>query len=309
MRPRLPIEVGADLPHLPPEHRLQPLVTAYSGRRGSLPPSDEDAPLEGAYWPASFFGLQRVARFRAATEDEQRAVLRACAQGLLGEAYAVEKMGLAYCARLGLLADNAEERMYYAHVGADEAAHLRWIAPYVEDRAAAVTGPFVDWVERLVGQRSRMPLVFLMQVMLEGWGLTHYRRLTVGCEAPALKARLRRVHRDEAAHHGGGRVLFDAGALDADELERLRDDLGAFLAMVRTGPQAVVAALGCIGPMGLDEKAETFEVLDARGHSAERLALLRDLMTGHGLDALIADLARSDAFEPLDPEACAAVSG
>jgi hypothetical protein len=298
--------VGLTLPHLDAAHRLQPIVGAYARRRAAMPDPALDAPLAGAWWPASFFGLDRVSAFARADADRRAAVLAECAQGLVGEAYAVEKMGMAYCARLGLLARSAEERIYYAHVGADEATHLAWVTPYVRDPAEAVGGPFVALVAGAVEAGERNALVYLMQVVLEGWGLTHYRRLAAACEAPALRARLRRVLRDEAAHHGGGRVLFEPGAVGPAEAAFVRDYLRAFLGMVRAGPQSVVGALERgLGGRTRAERARAFAELDAAGHAAGRLALLRGLMTGHGLDGLVQGLADEGAFTPLAPEACA----
>ncbi len=302
-------DAGLRLPHLDAAHRLQPLVGAYARRRATVPDVALDAPLGGVFWPASFFGLDRVAAFAAARPERQAAVLAECAQGLVGEAYAVEKMGLAYCARLGLLARSAEERMYYAHVGADEATHLGWVTPYLRDPSAAACGPFVALVAGAVEAGERNALVFLMQVVLEGWGLTHFRRLAEGCAAPALAARLRHILRDEAAHHGGGKVLFEAGAVGPGEAAFVRDYLRRFLGMVRAGPQAVVGALERgLGGLTRAERARAFVELDAERHAGERLALLRDLMTGHGLDDLVAGLADGGAFAPLSAADCAALA-
>lgn len=299
------VDVAMNLgaPHLPKEHRLQGVVRSYLNRRA--PPSAPQAEP----WSASFFGLTQVPAFARAGAQVQQAVVHRCGQQLFEEAYAIEKIGMAYCAKLILVSDTTEERMTYSHIAGDEATHLSWVAPYVERPDACLSNPFVRLMADTVESQSKQPLYFLLQCVLEGWGLVHYQRLAESCADAALAERLHRIVVDERLHHGTGNVLFNPRELTEAERAFLTDALAGVLQMVRVGPQGVVIAL-CegLGGASASERAEMFAALDTERQSHERLQLLRSLVAGRGLDDVLQRLDAMGLFEALPAVACAQVS-
>src|SRR5690606_27505956 len=153
------------------------------------------------------------------------AVLDRCAQNVLAESWAIEKLGMTFCAKMGLLVETLEEKMAYCLMGSDEAAHLHAVSPYLRDHAAAGGGPFFELMEGAVEERSPNVLQFLIQNVLEGWGLTHYRELSARCTDAGLRRILERVVADEAFHHGTGVLLFDPRRLDDGERRFMQEFL------------------------------------------------------------------------------------
>jgi hypothetical protein len=294
-----------DAPHLDPGDDLQPVLAAALARRAF--PGGPDAAAPWDLWAPSHFGLDRVTRFERAGEDERRRILAACARSLLEEAYFIEQAGLAFAAKMVLLADSAEERVLYSLVAADEAAHFHAIASHLPRPAGQrADPPFLRWLAEVIEEGDRVSLCYLIQVVLEGWGIVHYQALARGCRGERLRRTLVAIARDEALHHRGGVLL--ARRRDASEASRgfARQALARLLEMVRAGPQAVVKALADVtGPLGRAERVQAFQELDAAGHSGRRLRLLRSLIGAGGADRLAERLDSRGLFAPLGPEACA----
>lgn len=289
----VPVAVALDLERLPEGHRLRPVVDGALRKAWGPPPS----PAPGFRWPAAFFGLDRSSAWRAAEPEARERARAAIERHTLAEAWAIEKAGMAFAAKMTLLARSTEERMLYALFAADEASHFAAFSAFGVDRAPA--NPFLDLLGRVIEEGDRATLVFVVQVVLEGWGLAWYRQLGEQALDPALAATFTAVLADEARHHGSGVVL----AAEAPPRDAAVDVLAPFLDMVRAGPQAVAAAIeaGC-GPV---DRPRLFAELDAEAHAASRLALLRGLMLKAGGDRVVAALDARGSFTPLPPERCA----
>lgn len=297
------IDVGVrlDAPHLDPRHRLNGVVRAYLERRAA-----PVAPVGPSPWPAAFFGLEKVGLFRDATAEQQAEIVKACAQNLLVEAYAIEKLGMASAAKMILVSETTEERMTFCHIAGDEASHLAWVTPFVARPEAVADNPFVGLMGGLVETASKHALFYLLQCVLEGWGLSHYRLLADGCVDPGLAAGLERILVDERLHHGTGSVLFDPRALRPEDQSVIAEAMAMVLTMVQVGPQGVAISLfRALGEQSLAHAEQVFTELDAQAESAKRLQLLRKLMLGRGVDGLVETLERQGLFTPFDAAGCA----
>lgn len=259
-----------------------------------------------APWDAQYFGLPQVAAYRAASPERQRAVLERCAQALLAESWCIERGGVLFCARMTLAAESDDERRVYALIGADEATHSAWLEPWIADPGAPAD-PFNRFIAALVESGGPQPLAYLLQVVLEGFGIVHYTGLAAACRDAALAPVLKRMAQDEAAHHAAGLAAFDAGRLGEAERRFVAEAARGFLQMIRSGPQAVVAALE--RELGIDGAAlaESFATLDAEARSAAKLAQLRRLMRQPGMDWLLEELDAGGAFVPCSAAQCAAL--
>jgi hypothetical protein len=296
-----------EAPPLPPGHRLRPVLDTALARRGRELRAD---PPPVAPWPASFFGLDRVAAFAAAAADTQARVLADCARDLLVEAYFVEKLGLGFAAKMLLLADSLEERMAYGLVGGDEAAHVAAVGGHLagrpEDAVTAAAGdPFLALLARAIAEGGRADLSFLVQVVLEGWGIEHYRALAAACLDPALGRTLAGLARDEALHHGTGLALLGPGGLSPRDLRAVEAVVVPLLELVQAGPRRVVARLAAaVGPLARHERARVFAELHTEARSGRALTLLKGLLSRDR--ALAGRLERRGLFRPLSAEQCAA---
>ena len=198
------------------------------------------------------------------------------------------------------LAETVEERAMYACFAAEEATHLAGVSRHAPRRAA--DNPFLTLLARLTEEGDRATLVLVVQVVLEGWGLDHYRWLAQGCADVDLRRVLEGILRDEARHHGSGLLLGP----------RLRvgdpcvDVLSAFCGMVRAGPQGLLAAVEAgRGPLARAERVVVLEELDTVSHAGRRLALIRDLLARAGADDVIHALDTRRSFIPLTAEEAA----
>lgn len=297
---------GFDLPHLPEDDRMRALLRrALEARKvDPAPPVPEDR----RYWSPAFLGLDRVPYFADLDEAGQGQVLHRCAQDLLAEAYFVEKAGIGYAARMTLEAESTEERAFYGLVAAEEATHLAQVRGFLPDPDPVGTAdPFLGFLAELIEGAPKAVCLFVVQVVLEGWGLTHYRNLAEGCAHPGLTAILEGIVLDEARHHGSGVVLLEARELARAERDAATEALDGFLGMVRVGPQRVVAALEeAAGHFTREQRIRVLRELDTETHSGVRLEVLRKLMKTPNVAGVIQDLEDRGAFQPLPPERCAA---
>lgn len=274
-------------------------------RKRGLPGTPQERGASG--WDATFYGLDRLAAWRRASDAQRAAVLRACSRALIAESWDIERTGIAFCARMVLLAESLEERRLFALIGAEEAMHSAWLEPWHATRADRAD-PFNRFIESLVRDGSRQPLAFLLQVVLEGFGIAHYAGLARSCRDPALARTLKVMAQDEAAHHAAGLAAFSADELTSQERRFLAEGACVLLDWIRSGPQRVVAALDAtLGGLGRPGIAAAFDCLQDPALDAAKLAELRRLMAQPGMAWLADELEAGGSFAPRSAAQCAAL--
>lgn len=301
----LKMATGLDLPS-DPDRRLDAVLAAGVGKTGCKPAAS--VPADTAYWDARHFDLHGTRAFRSMSAQQQAAVLERASRGLLEEAYFIEKAGMAYAAKMSLTSQTTEERVLYSLIAADEACHFAQVSSYLGAESPDAAGnPFLQLLSELIETGDRQSLIFTIQVVLEGWGLTHYRSIATDCKNADLAAALQGVLRDEARHHGSGMLLFDAASLTSKSRRFIVEVMTRFLAMVRLGPQGVVGAVSSVAD-GLTkrQRVELFADLNAFDHSASRLSILRTLMVRAGAESIVDALRSAGAFTPMSAAECAA---
>jgi hypothetical protein len=270
---------GMDLPELEADRPLPNLVSAViRKRRGG---SDATVAATRAHWPAEFFGLDRVSLFVAAAPEQKHAILERCSHGLIEEAFFIEKAGVAFAAKMVLLAETIDERKLYAMFASDEATHLDRIAPFYTDRSAEpAANPFLAFLSKLV----------------DG----HYRAMLNACTCASLRDVFTDILADEAAHHGSGILLLADGRVARASREPIVHAMARFLSMVQAGPQSVVDAVqSVLGPLSRKHRIQLFEELDAEHHAEARLDNLRRLMCkAAGAADIAEELDRAGYFRP-----------
>ncbi|MBE9029683.1 ferritin-like domain-containing protein [filamentous cyanobacterium LEGE 11480] len=292
---------GLDLPFSPNE-KLQRIL------RSALGTPHSTCDTAGLPWTASYFDLDRVDLFTQATDPQQQQILQIVNRNLLEEAYFVEKAGMGYMANMVQVAETLEERMLYSLFCADESRHLSQIRGFLMDEPEKTQDPFFQLLAELAESGDRSVLLFVIQVVLEGWGLSHYRRLAKHCAVPELASLLLGFLQEESRHHATGVTLFQEMTVSPVAMDAVTEILTRFLQMVQVGPQAVVAAIAqTLGHLSMSQKVTVFEQLDTQVHSAGRLAVLQNLMQTGGGGAIIARLHEKGAFEPLPATICAAI--
>jgi hypothetical protein len=291
-----------DMPFLAEDHRLHTVLSSALRARGLARQRTDNG--GHIYWPAEQFSLPQSRLYREAKKEDQRAILERCCEQVLEEAYYIEKAGMAYTAKMALLSQSTEERMLYSLFSADEASHFELIRGFIDDPTLSGSQPFLSFLEELIDHGHRDTLIFTIQVVLEGWGLSHYRGLSESCIDDSLKPILAGIVQDEARHHGSGLVLTDNIQWSDEVFRETTQTLQTFLSMIQCGPQGVVSAFDTVlGGLTRTQRIELFSELNAPEHSTGRLDLLRTLMRGH--PALIEQLESTKSFRSLSAQECA----
>lgn len=290
---------GLDLPAITPNHKLTKILNAALRDRQIK----EIDPLYEPPWNAESFGLNSVSLFQESSDEEQTNILQIASQGLLSESCFIEKAGVGYMSKMTLMAETTEERMLYALFSADEAMHLAQLKPLIRDHLSTYD-PFLQILESLLEKSDRTVLIFVIQVVLEGWGLSHYRSLSKSCCNPELSKMFHSFLQAEAKHHSAGVTLFDSDRLTAASQNAIVDTLAAFLQMVRVGPQRVLGAIALTkGGLSRTQAVTTLSELETERHSGRRLSLLRSLIAPTAPS--IAEILDSKSlFSPLPPSQC-----
>lgn len=317
-----PTIAGLDLPHLDSTHKLQrvlnsalmaqlplqgtaKLTSAVKSPHGQSNLAVQAPVAEAIYWDASYFKLHRVNLFEAASAQEQAAILKRANQALFEEAYLIEKAGMGYMAKMVLLAESTEERMLYGLFTADETSHFSQICQFVPADGIHTDNAFLRLVEELAESSDKRVLLFVIQVVLEGWGLSHYRSLAEHCRDRAFSQVLQGFLQAEARHHGTGATLFNQSSISASSQAAIVEVLARFLQMVQVGPQSVVDAIAqVIGPLSRSQTVQVLEELDTETHSGLRLKRLRSLMQGEAARAIVQTLDDQALFQPLPAQQC-----
>ena len=294
------MRAGMELPSLGKGHRVHALLQARL--RPEAVTARAYAPH--AHWVAEFFGLHQVGLYREASRVQKWEILDRCGRALLEEAYFIEKSGVGFAAEMVLLSESIEERMLYATFAADEARHFDAIRPFLSgDLPQPKENPFLALLADTIECGDRTALQFIIQVVLEGWGLAHYRALRDACTHPLLHDRLDAILHDEAAHHGSGRVLFAESRVSTATAQRIEASLAAMLEMVRVGPVGVLGAIDAtLGPLTRAQKLVAFEELAGRAHAQARLDHLRQLATFDDVLTVVDRLDTRGLFQSMTPE-------
>ncbi len=292
---------GLQLPRSQPDDKLQRVLSAALAE-----PVRQSSEKNQPYWGAEHFQLQRVQLFCESSANEQQQILNLASHQLLEEAHWIEQAGVGYMAKMVLLAETAEERMLYGLFAADEAEHLAQIRGFIPGPQPYSTGdPFLTMLAEVVETQDKALLLFVMQVVLEGWGTSHYRHLSEGC----LDAELSQLFADflqaESRHHATGQILFGRMALSQASQQAIAEVMVQFLRMIQAGPQRVVAAIERVkGHLSRSQRLSIFEQLDTETHSGTRMALLRSLMQRAGAGAIVQALEEQGAFRAFPASRC-----
>lgn len=295
---------GFALPHINKENKLRRVLDSVLKQRVNSSPL---SPSPTPYWDAAHFSLEKVKIFTESSLESQGKILEICCHNLLEEAYFIEKAGVGYMAKMVSIAETVEERMLYALFSADEVTHLAQISCFLANPEIVGTNdPFLQLLEDIVESSDKNLLLFILQVVLEGWGLTHYRSLAKNCCNSELGKIFSSFLDDESRHHATGVTLFNEKSLTKSSQEAIIEILALFLQMVQVGPQHVVAAIEKVkGDLSRQQKVQIFAELETETHSGSRLNLLRSLMQSPNTGKIIQELDERGLFQPFPPSQCA----
>ncbi len=211
--------------------------------------------------------------------------------------FGFEQAGVGYMSKMLLLADTFEERSLYGLFVADEASHLAQIRPFLGHDPEFGGDTYVSFMISLLDSSDKALLQAVIQVVIEGWGLSHYRSLAKHCHSSELARTLQGFLDAEARHHATGVIGLQQHQPSPASLKAIHDVLSQFLQIVQAGPQWLLHAMTqALGDLSRTDQAHILRELEIDSQTQARLDLLRSLMVGAIPDVVIQQLDDQGSF-------------
>ncbi len=287
---------GLSAPNLSVDSRLTALLDSVLRKKIELPLPGAD--FAGQYWDDTQWGLDRSAIFRSMSSASREQVLRRLSQQSLTLAYFIEKSGLHFGAKMILLAESVEEKSLYSLMVGEETLHRKMIELFLVEQPGSKYEfhPLLPALSEIITGSSREVLIFIVQVLLEGFGIMHYHSLREGCKDPQLRAVFTNVLQDEANHHGSGLLLWSQSTVSANDHDRIFEATRIFMKAL-VSANWVSQAIEAEGrAMTNNEKEDFLREIDWEGRIGERLKKIRTLIEKSGHRTLTESLEREHLF-------------
>jgi rubrerythrin len=302
------IEVELDSQDLREGHELYTVLNSAIKSRTDLQIAKPTQ--EQAFWAAKHFHLDKVSIFCEASQVEQQRILQACGRNVLAESYYIEKCGMYFSAKMSLLAKNTQERMLYSMFASDEAVHFNWMTNFISPDGVKnyLQNPFIQLIEELLQKEEPATLAYIVQVIMEGWGIHHYQSLAKNCLDASLKKVFETILKDEARHHASGLILFNEQKLTEKQINNIITILVRFFYMVQTGQQMIVSQLEQVkGRLPIEQKALVFAELSCESETAKKISTLKSFIKAAAYaDVILEKLEQANSFKAFSAAECAA---
>ncbi len=259
------------------------------------------------FWDAAYFGMDQVGMYQAMPEEMKILALKLLTDHNLNEAYYIEKTGMSYAAKMILLSESEEEKALYSSIACDEATHLYEVKNFLNPGLEATYqgNGFLKFIADTAAQGSASICQAVLQVALEGHGMSHYANLRSGCLDPKFKEVLTRILLDEASHHGSGVVISINNQFSDSEKKILTEHMIQLGALLNCTLFPIVMVLEKLtGGLTSDQRTKVFEELNASAINADRLKNYRKLLTISKLDEKIPSTHQDQVFQSWNSQTC-----
>ena len=266
-----------------PSPDLAPFIRAVLQKRSAIVNPNKPE----IYWLPEYFGLHKLKIGQEAAPEQQGRILRSLNQGLVEESFYIEKSGMTYTSKMSLLAELNDERSLYNMLAADEAVHFQMISSYLLDEPAPYEQqPFLRLLDAAVHEGGYSSLIFIAQVLLEGWGLAHYMSLLKNCQNEDFRGVFRMILNDEAIHHGSGLVMTRKHPFLNQDKDIVLSIIKEFFSLVQIGPLRIASAIAQeLGSLNKSDLVTIFDELEAKQSITENLSTLKKLVREHTPDS------------------------
>ena len=250
-------------------------------------------------WGASFYNFDRSTAFQSLTPESQHAVLLECSKGQMEEAMMIEIAGMSFAAKMSLLSETLQQRELYSRFAADEASHYRMLRNLVgaPNTRLARQNVFLIFLSELIRDSNRVPLLSLIQVLLEGWGLSYYHHLASEATLTEVRGVLETIVADEAAHHGSGLILMKDAQPSQHDDEAAKTAITHLVSMLKAGPVAVFQSLArAVGPMSMGDVTTFLQETSFEIKLEADLSMVQRLLEKSGSAKLLRQLQDQNLF-------------
>lgn len=249
-------------------------------------------------WGPERYGLDRSPVYLGLEPEAQDEVLQKISRWNLSVSFHIEKSGHSFAAKMALLSERMEEKSLYCLIAAEEAIHLRLFENFIRFEPAPVADchPMLAPLARVIREGSREACLLMVQVLLEGFGMGHYRSLMEDCRDPALVQVFQRILKDEARHHGAGLVLAKESKSGGEERDEVFESAREVIAALQSAEWVLRALEEVAGPMSQDARKKHFEAVGQVRMLEERLRSAREMLLKAERDQLVNRLEREGVF-------------
>ena len=257
-----------------------------------------EAEVPAVLWSRERYRLERSAVFLGLDSGQQAEVLRRISRWNLSLSYFIEKSGHNYGAKMVLLADRMEEKSLYCLFSAEEAIHLRLFRNFMTFTPDPETDghPMLEPLARVIREGSKQTCVLLIQVLLEGFGMGHYRSLMEDCLHPPLVQAFQRILRDEARHHGAGLVLAKESSQQGDDRDQSFEFTRDFVRALQSANWVLRALEEVGGSLSAEQRKKHLESVGHREVLERRLVSLKEMLLKAEREQLVNRLERDGVF-------------
>ncbi len=264
-------------PDLAADHKIHTLLNAALSK---LTVSQPTADIPNILWGEKRFGYEKSSHFQKLKPQHKEEILGKLTQLNLSLSYWIEKSGHNYGAKMILLSDTLQEKSLYALFAAEEAIHLREFQNFMNFNPEWDTHqhPMLEFLSKVIADGEKPTLVFVVQVLLEGFGMGHYNSLREDCLHPGLKETYSRILRDEAAHHGAGLILAPGADTSASTRDQIFEYTRAFIHSLQSASWPVKIMEEVSGVLSNDEKAKFLEEIQYDSTLAARRVKFREMI-------------------------------
>lgn len=257
------------------ESKIERLVKVSFAANGFS--SIEKTISDNIYWNEKFFSLDKSSLWKGLSNDKKLRILSRMNDHLLREAYYIENAGMLYAAKMNIMAESQEERSFFSIMGFEEAEHLQSLSPFLNKNITDSAVPsFSEHIGKIIVEGDRPSNLFLIQILLEGWGLSYYQSLADQSQDAGMREVFSRIIKDETRHHSAGVILLDEK--QAEKSDFLLQAFNELLSMVRIGPWTLIQEIKKeVNDLSEVHTKILIEELNAVNDTNQKLARLKTL--------------------------------
>lgn len=276
------------------------LKTLLDKRLSELTVSSPELKVPKILWPATRYGLHQSKFFNDLKEEQQFEYLARMSELNLALSAFIETSGHNYGAKMILLSETLEEKSTYALFASDEAIHLREFHNFMNFDYSLQTHhhPMLTPLAEVIRDGSKTSLVFVIQVLLEGFGMGHYGGLKETCLMPSLKDTYDRILKDEARHHGTGIILAKEEVPTKIDQEQIFEYTRAFVQAMQSA-HWLAESFNFVGrPLTDQERLKLWDEIGFEKVLSDRLIKLKEMLMKVDSFGLVDKLTENKVFIP-----------
>ncbi len=291
---------------LDPKEILEPkrkakgsLSTLLDKRLDELTVSKKGMSVPKVLWGAERYGLQNTKAFNALSESKKLAYLERMTELNLALSAFIETSGHNYGAKMILLSETLEEKSTYALFASDEAVHLREFQNFMnfDYNLQSHFHPMLKPLAEVIRDGSKTSLVFVIQVLLEGFGMGHYNGLKETCLFDPLKATYDQILKDEARHHGTGIILAKEETPSKEDEEQIFEYTRDFINAMQSAHWLSQVFSDVGEELSKAQQSQLWSDLNFEKILQQRILKLKDMLSKVDSFNLIDRLEKSNVFK------------